>query len=250
MMKAIVIDDEPYSCQALLTLIGKHCAGIEIVASTQSPVEGLKLIRAHQPELLFLDIEMPHLNGFELLETLGAPTFQVIFTTSYDQYAIKALRFSALDYLLKPIDPKELQTAVSKALQRSTSSTIPAQLDILMEQWRKPASLTNRIALPTLDGLQMVQVDQIVSCLANSNYTTVCMKDHSKIVVSRTLKEIEEMLTGYSFLRIHHSSLVNLLEIKKYTRGEGGSVLLSDGTELDVSRSRKDDLLKKLQSGK
>jgi two-component system LytT family response regulator len=193
---------------------------------------------------------MPHKTGFELLESLAPVPFQVIFTTSYDQYAIKAIRFSALDYLLKPVDPQELKAAVKKASELLSTSSLPGQLDILLEKLRQPAVLTNRIALPTLEGLQMIAVDSILYCMANSNYTTLVLKNQQKLVVSRTLKEIEEMLEEYPFLRIHHSCLVNLNEIKKYTRGEGGTLLMSDGVEVDVSRSKKEMLLKRLQAGK
>ncbi|MET0464269.1 MAG: LytTR family DNA-binding domain-containing protein [Chitinophagaceae bacterium] len=250
MITAIVIDDEPYACKALITLLEKHCPSVRVAGFTHSPLDAEALIRAHQPQLVFLDVEMPHMNGFDLLEKLSPASFKVIFTTSYDQYAIKAIRFSALDYLLKPIDPQELKVAVEKAENVLSQSALPAQLELLINQWRRPSALSNRLALPTLEGLQVIAVDNILYCMASSNYTTIALKDQSKLVVSRTLKEIEEMLEDHPFLRIHHSNLVNLLEIKKYIRGEGGSVLLSDGTEIDVSRSKKEELLKRLQAGK
>lgn len=249
MIKAIIVDDELYACKALLTLLGMHCPEISVEATCQNAKEAGKMIRELKPELVFLDVEMPHMNGFELLETLSPASFHIIFTTSYDQYAIKAIRFSALDYLLKPIDPNELKAAVKKAVDRSPSFS-SSQLDILFAKLRQPQSLTNRIALPTLDGLQMIPIDTIVYCTANSNYTTLVLKENQKLIVSRTLKEIGEMLDDYSFLRVHHSCLVNLNEVKKYTRGEGGSLLMSNGDEVDVSRSRKETLMKRLQSGK
>jgi two-component system, LytTR family, response regulator len=225
MINAIIIDDEPYSCQALVTLLKKHCPQVNVNATVHSPLEAADQIRQYQPQLVFLDVEMPHLNGFSLLESLAPVSFQVIFTTSYDQYAIKAIRFSALDYLLKPIDPQELKNAVQKATEVLNQPGLPSQLELLFNQWKKPAALSNRIALPTLDGLQIISVDTILYCIANSNYTTICLKDQPKLVVSRTLKEIEEMLEEYQFLRIHHSSLVNLLEIRKYTRGKAEGCL-------------------------
>ena len=247
-MKTVVVDDEPYACQALLTLIKRHCPEVQVIAACNSATEALQVIRKEQPELVFLDIEMPHMNGFQLLEAMAPVPFQVVFTTSYNQYAIKAFRFSALDYLLKPVDAAELKGAVQKAVSRN-AATLASQLDILFHQIRQPRSLVNRIALPTREGLQMIPVDSIVYCSANSNYTTLTFKDKQKLVVSRTLKEIEEMLEDYPFLRIHHSCVVNLNEVKKYTRGEGGSLLMSDGSEVDVSRSRKEVLLKKLTTG-
>ncbi len=249
MIKAIIIDDEPYSCQALISLLERNCPEINVVAVCHNPKDAITIIDKWQPQLVFLDVEMPHLNGFELLEKLSPVRFEIIFTTSYDQYAIKAIRFSALDYLLKPVDPVELKVAVQKFISRQASS-LPQQLDILKASLHQPLSLNNRIALPTMEGLQIVPVDTILFCNSSSNYTILVLKDKQKITISRTLKEIEEMLEGYPFLRVHHSFLVNLHEIKKYIRGEGGTLLMSDGSTVDVSRSRKEVLLKKLQPGK
>ena len=248
MMKAIVVDDEPYACQALVTLLERHCPDISVEAVCHNGKQAMAAVRDHAPQLVFLDIEMPHMNGFELLEALAPVRFHVVFTTSYDQYAIKAIRFSALDYLLKPVYPGELKAAVQKAAERQ-SPFLPQQLDILLSKLQQPMSIVNRIALPTMEGLQLIPVDTILYCSASSNYTTLTLKDRQKLVVSRTLKEIEEMLDDYPFLRVHHSCLVNLNEVKKYTRGEGGSLSMSDGSVVDVSRSRKEVLLKRLQSG-
>jgi two-component system, LytTR family, response regulator len=248
MIRSVIIDDEPHAAQVLQILLEKHCPEVKVEAVCHAAKEGEKIVRAINPQLLFLDIEMPHMNGFELLEKLAPVTCKVIFTTSYDQYAIRAIRFSAIDYLLKPVDPQELKAAVKKSADLLSASTLPGQLDILLDKLRQPTTLSNRIALPTMEGLQMVPVDTILYCTASSNYTLLVLKDKQKLTVSRTLKEIEEMLEDHPFLRVHHSCLVNLHEIQKYIRGEGGTLLMSDGAELAVSRSRKDILLKKLQS--
>jgi two-component system LytT family response regulator len=248
MIKAIVVDDEPYAGQALVTLLQRHCPEVVLVAVCNTAAEAMQMIREQQPSLVFLDIEMPHMNGFELLEALSPVSFQVIFTTSYDQYAIRAIRFSALDYLLKPVDATELKQAVAKASVKPDAS-LAKQLDILFAKMNPARGGVKRIALPTQEGLQMIPVDSIIYCSASSNYTSFILKDKQKLLVSRTLKEIEEMLEEYSFLRVHHSCLVNLDEVKKYIRGEGGSLLMSDGSEVDVSRSRKDNLLKRLTNG-
>lgn len=248
MIRSLIIDDEPHAAQVLQLLLEKHCPGIKVEAICHSAKDAEKMISAIDPQLVFLDIEMPHRNGFELLEKLAPVNFQVIFTTSYDQYAIKAIRFSAIDYLLKPVDPQELKAAVKKVESLLSAALLPGQLEILLEKLRQPATVFNRIALPTMEGLEMVPVDTILYCTANSNYTALVLKDQQKLLVSRTLKEIEEMLEDHPFLRIHHSCLVNLNEIKKYIRGEGGTLLMSDGAEVAVSRSRKEILLKKLQS--
>jgi len=249
MIKAIIIDDEPYACQVLATLLERHCPQVEVIAVCTHAKEGITLIKELQPQLVFLDIEMPHLNGFDVLEQLAPVAFDFIFTTSYDQYAIKAIRFSALDYLLKPVDMQELKEAVQKVTNRQAPS-LPQQLDILLAKLHQPKSVVNRIALPTMEGLEMIPVDSILYCTSSSNYTILSLKGQQKLTISKTLKEIEEMLEDYPFVRIHHSNLVNLDEVKKYIRGEGGSVLMSDGAVVDVSRSRKEMLLKKLQPGK
>lgn len=246
MIRAIIVDDEPYACQVLKTLLERHCPEVLVETVCINPNEAIKEIEARKPQLVFLDIEMPFINGFELLEKLAPVKFDFIFTTSYDQYAIKAIRFSALDYLLKPIDTQELKVAVSKVIARLTPS-LPQQLEILLAKIHQPLSVVNRIALPTMEGLELVPVDRILYCVSNSNYTILSLKDNQKLTISRTLKEIEEMLEDYAFLRVHHSNLVNLNEVRKYIRGEGGSLLMSDGNLVDVSRSKKEQLLKRLQ---
>ena len=246
MIKAIIVDDEPDCCDVLVLLLEKYCPEIQIEAVCHSGHEALIVLSKQRVQLVFLDIEMPHMNGFELLERLQPSDMGLIFTTSYDQYALKAIRFSALDYLLKPIDKEELQAAVKKAV-RHLSSPLPQQLEILLQKIHQPPARINRIALPTMEGLQLIPVDSIISCSSNSNYTTLSLKDTQKLVVSRTLKEIEEMLEEYGFFRVHHSYLVNLNEIRKYIKGEGGSLVMSDGSSVDVSRSKKEGLLRKLQ---
>jgi two-component system LytT family response regulator len=246
MIRAIIIDDEPNCCEVLAMLLEKHCPGVSIEAICHSGQEAIAALAKHRVQLVFLDIEMPHMNGFELLEKLPHTNFELIFTTSYDQYAIKAIRFSALDYLLKPVDRAELQAAVDKAMRRLQSS-LPQQLEILLQKLHQPSTQISRIALPTMEGLQLIPVDSIISCSSSSNYTILSLKNTQKLVVSRTLKEIEEMLEEHGFFRVHHSYLVNLNEISKYIRGEGGNLIMSDGSGVDVSRSRKESLLKKLQ---
>ena len=244
MIKAMIVDDEPYCCEALSILLQRYCPQVSVTGSYHSGADALMAIQQERPQLLFLDIEMPRMNGFELLENIKELPLQLIFTTSYDQYAIKAIRFSALDFLLKPIDREELQRSVQKAEQRLL---FPLQIDMLLLKLNNPAHHFHKIAIPTMEGLQMVTVDNILYCASDSNYTVLTLKDHQKVVASRTLKEIEELLEEYSFLRVHHSSLVNLNEISKYVKGEGGYLVMSDNASINVSRSRKESLLKKLQ---
>jgi len=245
MIKAIIVDDEPYCISVLFTLLQKYCPEVELLASCSSGAEALKAIQNLQPDLVFLDVEMPRMNGFEMLEQLPSVDFHLVFTTSYDQYALKAIRFSAIDYLLKPIDREELQKAVQKVKQHF-QRPMTQQLEILLQKIAQPSPAISKVALPTMDGLQMVSVNSIISCESDSNYTIVLLKDKQKLVVSRTLKDIEEMLEDHSFARVHHSHLVNLNEIEKYMKGEGGYLIMSDGSSIDVSRSKKETLLKKL----
>ena len=249
MITATIVDDEPYCCETLATLLERYCPNVKVLDICYSAGAALQSISEHNPQILFLDVEMPHMNGFELLEKIPEINFELIFITSYDQYAIKAIHFSALDYLLKPIDREELQRAVQKVVQRR-QHPLPQQIEILLQKLNHPISPLNKIAIPTMDGLQMIFVESVISCTSDSNYTTLHLKNKQKITASRTLKEIEEMLEDYSFARIHHSSLVNLNEVDKYIKGEGGYLIMSDGTTIDVSRSRKEMLLKKLKPPK
>ncbi|WP_119080122.1 LytR/AlgR family response regulator transcription factor [Chitinophaga alhagiae] len=247
MINAVIVDDEHYASQALVTLLKKHCPDVAVMAVCNNAKEAVKIIRDLRPQLVFLDVEMPWLNGFEVLEMLHPVLFDCIFTTSYDQYAIKAIRFSALDYLLKPVDPQELKAAVARVSEKRPGS-LQQQMELLLSRLQ-PATV-DRIALPTLEGLQIIPVNSILYCSSSSNYTIFNLTGNQKLIISRTLKEIEEMLEEHQFLRVHHSYLVNLKEVRKYNRGEGGSLLMSDGASIDVSRSRKEMLLKKLQPGK
>lgn len=244
MLKAIIVDDEPYCCEAISTLL-EDSPEVEVMAVCHSAADALSAIQKYSPDIVFLDVEMPKMNGFEMLEQLPSVNFEIIFTTSYDQYALKAIRFSAIDYLLKPVDSEELQKAVQKVIHRS-QKPIAQQLEILMQKIHQPATPINKIAMPTMEGLQMIPVNSIISCESDSNYTILLLKNNKKIVVSRTLKEIEELLEEHSFVRVHRCYLANLNEVEKYVKGEGGYLVMSDGTTIDVARNKKEALLKKL----
>jgi two-component system LytT family response regulator len=244
MIKSILIDDEIHCLDTLSILISDFCPAVQIAERCVSAKQGLTAIQNHGPALVFLDIEMPAMSGFELLEHFPTIPFAVIFTTSYDQYAIKAIRFSALDYLLKPIDPKELIVAVNKV---QTQKHLPTaeQFHMLIDQVQHRETGFNKIAIPTAEGFELIPADQLIRCEANDNYTSLFLKNKTKIVACRTLKEMEEQLSHFtSFIRVHHSYIVNLNEVTKYIRGEGGYLVMSDGTTVNVSRSRKDTLLK------
>jgi len=245
MLKAIIVDDEPYCCEILAGMLEADCADVNVVNISSNGTDALKAIRQFSPDIVFLDVEMPRMNGFEMLERLSSINFHLIFTTSYDQYALKAIRFSAIDYLLKPVDREELKNAINKVRQR-IHIPIPQQLEILMQKIKQPSIPVNKIALPTMEGLQMIPIESIVSCESDDNYTNLKLKNGKKLLVTRSLKDIEESLEQHSFIRVHRSYLVNLNEIEKYIKGEGGYLVMSDGTTIDVARNKKEALLKKL----
>lgn len=241
-MRALLIDDEAPAQAVLQHLLAAHCPHITVVATASDPIEGLALIRQHEPDLVFLDIEMPQLNGFDLLRALGgaADNLRVIFVTAYAQYAIRAIRFAAVDYLLKPVDPAELVAAVARVTPAgSTPSTVRPER-------AAPPEVLTRLALPTTDGLLIVRVEDILCCEAAGAYTLVHLRDRPQpVVVSKPLKEYNDLLTGPSqrFFRVHHSWLINLAEVRRYIRGEGGIVELTGGRQIDVAKRRKEDFL-------
>lgn len=244
MIKAVLIEDEVHCIDTLSILLSDYCPEVELMEACLTAQKGLDAIGRLKPELVFLDIEMPVMNGFELLEKAGEINFSVIFTTSYDQYAIKAIRFSALDYLLKPIDPKELVAAVHKV---QVQKILPGaeQFKMLLDQVKRKENSFSKIAVPTAEGYELIMADQIIRCEADDNYTHLHLKDKSRIIACRTLKEMEEQLQSFQyFIRVHHSHMVNMNEVTRYVRGEGGYLVMGDGTTVNVSRSRKDALLK------
>jgi two-component system, LytTR family, response regulator len=244
MIKAILIDDELHCLETLSFLLKEHCPDVQLQDQCPSAKKGLEAIEKLNPDLVFLDIEMPSMNGFEMLEQLTVIPFAIIFTTGYDQYAIKAIHFSALDYLLKPIDPNELICAVKK-VQEKRHLPMAEQFQMLLKQLQGKGTQFNKIAVPTSEGFELIPADQVIYLEANDNYTHLFQKNKTKIIACRTLKEMEEQLVDFSFfVRVHHSYMVNLNEVTKYVRGEGGYLVMSDGSTVNVSRSRKDSLMK------
>ena len=243
MINAIIIDDESHCLVTLSMLLDEYCPEVKILEQCNSAKKGLEAIEKHKPHLVFLDIEMPTMNGFEMLEHVNQLNFSIIFTTSYDQYAIKAIRFSALDYLLKPVDPKELESAVKKVHRQQLP--MAEQFHMLLKHVNGKGFQFNKIAVPTVEGFELIPADQVIYLEANDNYTHIFLKNKTKIIASRILKDVEEQLVDFSFfIRVHHSYMVNLNEVIKYIRGEGGYLVMSDGSTVNVSRSRKDALLK------
>ncbi len=244
MIKAILVDDEVHGLDTLSILLADYCPDVQVLEKCSSAKKALEAIEKTKPDLVFLDIEMPVMNGFELLEQFKEIPFSVIFTTSYDQYAIKAIRFSALDYLLKPVDPKELIVAVRKVGHRKHAPSSD-QFRMLIDQLQNREGSFTKIAVPTAEGFELIPANQVVRCEAADNYTHLVLKSKKRIIASRSMKEVEEQLQPFpSFVRVHHSHIVNLNEVVKYVRGEGGYLVMTDGSTVNVSRSRKESLLK------
>jgi two-component system, LytTR family, response regulator len=244
MINAILIDDEAHCLDSLSILINKFCPDVQILQRCLSAKQGLEATMKYKTDLVFLDVEMPSMNGFQFLEQFNEIPFSVIFTTAYDKYAIKAIRFSALDYLLKPIDSKELIAAIQKVGAHSHQPT-GEQFRMLLDKIQNKETGLTKIAVPIAEGFEMVKADDIITCEADNNYTYLHLKNKRKITACRTLKEVEEQLESFSsFIRVHNSYIVNLNEVSKYIRGDGGYLTMSDGSMVDVSRSRKTALLK------
>lgn len=242
MINAVIIDDERNALEVLELQLAKYCPQVNVLAVANGGVAGIDAIRKYRPDLVFLDIEMPHKNGFDVLNETTEFRYKVIFTTAYDQFAIKAFKFSAIDYLLKPIDIRELQQAVEKTLVREETGSLDEKLQILINQLKAPAK-PERIALPVGDAMQFFHTDEILRCESDSNYTHIFLVNGKKITVAKTLKEVEESLLGSDFYRIHQSHLVNMTHISKVVKGEGGYVMMKDGTTLTISRNKKEAFL-------
>ena len=243
MLRTILIDDEIKARENLRILLQKHCAvEIDIVDECADIETAYKKILALKPQLIFLDIEMGKGTGFELLSRFTYYPFKVIFVTAYDQYAIRAIKFSALDYLLKPVAIKDLLNAVSKA-KAVIDFNNDSQFRNLLETIKKPRQKTNRIAIPVQSGYQLIPVDQILFCHSQKEYTFINHISGESICSSLNLGEYEDLLQDYDFFRVHHSYMVNRQYIQHYNRGEGGEIILTNKQVIPVSRRRKDEFL-------
>ena len=245
MITAIIIDDEQHCVEALYGDLIKYHNNVEVLAKCNSAKEGILAIKKLKPQLIFLDVEMPWMNGFEMLELIDHIDFGIIFTTAYDKFAAKAFRISAVDYLLKPIDLGDLKTAIRKAEEKIILSAGTTNIENLLHNIRQPAQ-EQKIALPSRDGYEFIPVQTILYCNAEGAYTKVVLKDKHALLISRTLGDIQEMLPTEIFVRIHHSTIVNLNAVTHYSRTDGGYLVMNTGEKLIVSKARKDALLEKL----
>jgi two-component system LytT family response regulator len=243
-LRAILIDDEPECLRSLSLDLQQHCPDVEILAQLDNGKEAIKAIHAQEPDVVFLDIDMPYINGFDLLEMVPNVNFEVIFTTAYDQYALQAFRISAVDYLLKPIDTSLLREAVEKVRVLRQQGNTSKQISFLIQQIKDlENNNVRRIALPTFDGLEFIRLEDILYCQSDGAYTYVHLLDGNKLYISKTLRYLEDALCHFHFFRVHNSYIVNLREISKYAKTDGGLLILSNGVKVKVSRSKKDELL-------
>lgn len=244
MLKAIIIDDERASRETLSGLLKRYCPQVDVIAEAYNLESGKEVLNSYNADVVFLDIQMPDGSGFKLLEEIENINFEVIFTTAYDQYAIKAIKYSALDYLLKPILPEDLVLALKKLDKKNTDSPKTNQeetIKTLIDNYRSPQM--KKIVLSTSKGMHIIEVDDIIRCESEDYYTRFFLKDGKMIMVSKTLKENEELLGDNDFIRPHKSHLVNIKHIKGYLKEDGGSLLMNDGSIIPVSRRKREKVV-------
>ncbi len=243
MIRTIIIDDEPNNVNSLRKLVNEYCPQLEIVATADNAETGYNAIRVNSPDLVFLDIEMPYGNAFDLLDRLKPVSFSVIFVTGFNNYAIKAIKYSALDYILKPVNIQELKSATEKVIQLHEKQMMQKKIDMLLENFQKKDNEVRKIALQTHDSTIFRYIDDIVRLEASGNYVHVYFNNKEKIIVTKILKDFESILPPEKFCRIHHSHIINLNYVKKYFKGSGGQVEMEDHSVIDVSARKKEEFL-------
>lgn len=247
MIDAIIIDDEEHCIQRLTKLLNEHCADfVAVRAHCNTLQEGINRINEIKPTVVFLDVMLNNETAFDLLKQLPEINFEIIFITAHDKYAIEAFRFSALDYLLKPVDPDELVTAVNKLGKKISANETAQKLDTLFKNLSAQQHMQKRIAVAGVSGTDFIQIGDIMRCQSEGNYTIIFLKDNRKITVARTLKEFEDLLCEYDFFRVHNSHIVNLAFVKTYSKGKSGYLIMTDDTEIEVATRRREEFMKKI----
>lgn len=246
MLKAIIVDDEQHCIDRLSELLQDHKDSIEITANCKTIEEAEQKITDTKPDVVFLDVHLGNVTGFDLLTLLPNRNFDVVFTTSYDSYALKAFTFSALDYLMKPIDREDLKNTVQKIVYNRNLKETSQKIDVLFHNFKEGMGQSKRMAIPTIEGFVIIDINNIIRFQSDANYTHVHTTSNKKITAAKTLKYFEELLENSDFFRIHKSHLINLSFVDNYIKGKGGYVTLLDGTKIEVAVRRKDELLKKL----
>jgi two-component system LytT family response regulator len=247
MTRTLIVEDEPRSASYLKALIGTWCPELTIIGTAHNITEAKEKVYANKPQLILLDIELAGETAFALLESFQDPEFLVIFTTAYGQYSLQALRAAAVDYLMKPIDSAELIQAVNRAQLMLHQRNSVQNMKLALQYLRSQTNSFNRLALPTLEGLVMIDTDDIISVVADGNYSRFNLRNKKQILISRNIHEYEDMLESMGFLRIHHSHIVQLKHITRYIKGRGGQVIMTDGSALDVAERKKAMLLVSLK---
>ena len=252
MTTAILIDDDANLRAGMRQLLSMYAPEINVLGEAESVQSGVEAINLFQPQVIFLDIQLSDGTGFDLLEKLaemnGKISSQVVFITAHEQYAIKAFRFSALDFLLKPVDPEELQKVIYKIKNVLAKSDNYAHIDLLLENIRRKVDNFKRIALSTSDGIHLFEISDIIRCESEDNYTKFFIKNNKPILISKTLKEYEDLLTEHGFERIHQSHLINLVYLKSYIKRDGGYVVMADNSHLPISQRKKERLQELLKT--
>lgn len=245
MVKTLVIDDERHCIERIASLLQRCAPQFELTAKAKSVEMAIEKTRKHNPDLVFLDVQIGNQTGFDYLSQCHTSNFDVIFTTAYDQYAIEAFKFSALDYLLKPIDIDQFKAAIERYKNRLSRDYFDKKMEVLLHNL-KGTQTTRKIAIPTQEGYEFINLKKILRLQADGNYTHLFLKDGTKLTVTKTLKTFDDLLAGPDFFRVHHSHLINLHHLKKYHKGKGGYVVMADGSSVSVSTRKKEEFLKAL----
>jgi two-component system LytT family response regulator len=243
MIRGIIVEDERHSRDTLRGMLDRYCKNVKVVAEADSYRGGLEAIRDHNPDVVFLDIQMPDGSGFRMLEELDKVDFEIIFTTAFDEFAIKAIKYSALDYLLKPIDPEELVNATRKVESKLSTQEVNQNIQVLLDNIKSRDAESHKIVLSTSEKIHVIETDQIIRCESDNYYTNFFLADGKKILVSKTLKENESLLSGHNFIRPHKSHLVNVKFIKGFLRSDGGYIEMTDGSRIPVSRRKREKII-------
>jgi two-component system, LytTR family, response regulator len=246
MITAVIVEDETKSREVLETLVKTNCPDVQVIATADSVASGVELIRKVNPKLVFLDIEMADGSGFDLLEQLSQAGFDVIFTTASDQHALRAIKYSAIDYLLKPIDGDELKAAVEKIVKKQSGNDNLENLKFLLQNFRMPSEQYTKITLPTGNAYEIVNVKDIIRCEADGSYTSFFLENKKKLLVSASLKHYEDLLPENDFIRVHHHHLININHVVRYLKTDGGYAVMTDGSQIEISRRKKDAFLQRL----
>ena len=247
-LRAVIVEDEKHSRETLKNLLEEFCTNIKVIDLASNVSEAVQKIETHKPDVVFLDIELQTGTGFDVLAQLAHLNFEVIFTTAFEQYAIKAVKFSSLDYLLKPIDLEELQNAVQKAQVKKNQDTYKKQLETLMSNLKEQQPKLNKICLASSEGFEFIKVEDIIYCKAEGSYSLFILKYEDNLLVSKHLKAYEDLLLEQDFMRVHNSFLINLKEVKKYIKADGGYIIMNNDDSVSISRSRKEGFLEVMSS--